>query len=750
MVISDWYVLFCTSFDYVSFAKKSLNPNTIYMKSSYFIGLFLLFSIHLVAQKNFGGRPFLSPEESWSVINVSTQKMPQLPHYASRENSVSAKENAQALRFAHPFFVELTPQNSGVWSENEVGDAIWHLAITSEGAYSLNLIFDRFELVEGAQLYLFNAEQSVVLGAFTSENNNESGMLATSPLPGETIVIELQEPAGATKSSQLLIGAVNHDYLNLFSTLGIESSRFQVSESCHPEFSCLNDETLLNVGKSVCRIIVDGTTLCSGTLLNNSAQDKKPYVLTAAHCLDNSNDFQTTIFTFNYESPNCASFIEGNFLQTLSGSHLRSYIKELDIALLEIAETPPTTYQPVWAGWSRSSTISTPVTTIHHPEADVKKVTQSNNTPVKASFMTTLFLPDSHWRVEQWASGSTEGGSSGAGLFNAQGYLVGSLSGGNSSCAHPFNDNFSRFEKAWNYFETPSKQLANWLDPLGNDLIELPPLEASNDDVKRISNYLPTDVPALQQLTNQQGEGYWGGHNSRQDRAVAEAFGPFSQGELYGVWLLPGLSKNTNNQSVNIKIWQGVHLPQTQLSAVNGLQLSKIKSNREHLVMLPQPVSVSGNIWVEVELNYDLNTDTLALYSSLENSSRTKNRFWVKDFTSTWIKGSDFIGYPSSLWVDLMMSNVLLSDTLINENRIDSFTIYPNPANQFVNIFWENLNQLCSISVYNFAGKLHQKKSCRFNDGYASLDVDNLPSGFYIIKIEADNMQRTAKIAVVR
>jgi hypothetical protein len=414
-------------------------------------------------QISHGGRPLFAPVSSAEEAGLKLVKMPQLPQSAYSNITYEPKDKAQPLRFAHPFFVEYTPENSGSWHRADDGSRIWRIAIKSPGAYSLNLIFDRFVLPRGASLFIYNPEQSVVLGSFTEANNLPSGLLATSPVSGEELIVELRLAAGLRQEPELKIGAINHDYLNVLKYLPIEGSRFGLSGACHPEMSCESDEMRIANGQAVCRIIIDGTELCSGTMVNNSRNDGRPYFMTASHCLKNEFSHNTVIFTFNYQVPDCDSNIEGSFLETISGSELRAKAGELDLALVEMSSMPPAAYRPYWAGWSRSTTPAAPVYTIHHPQGDVKKISVSNNTVTPSSFYS--FTSDSHWHVDRWHEGATESGSSGAGLFDANNRLIGTLSGGSASCTNPVNDYFMRFNKAWSYFSAANKQLAIWLSP---------------------------------------------------------------------------------------------------------------------------------------------------------------------------------------------------------------------------------------------------------------------------------------------
>ena len=94
------------------------------------------------------------------------------------------------LRFGYPFFVEYDMENSGSWETTEDGGKLWRLAIISHGAYSINIVYDDFWLPSGGEFYVYNADQSRVIGAFTDLNNKETGVFATAPVAGDQIILE--------------------------------------------------------------------------------------------------------------------------------------------------------------------------------------------------------------------------------------------------------------------------------------------------------------------------------------------------------------------------------------------------------------------------------------------------------------------------------------------------------------------------------------------------------------------------------
>lgn len=709
------------------------------------IAMFFTCGTGLEAQLNHGGQPSLMPVASASQAGFKMEEMPPMPQMVYSDlQQANSKETGQPLRFAHPFFVNLTPDNSGEWQQGADGSKTWRLAIQSRGAYSINLIFDRFRLAQGASLFVFNPDQSVVLGAFTHENNLPSGVLATTPVPGDELIVELRLAPDA-QPSDLMIGAVNHDYLNVASILPIEGNRFGRSGNCHTDLSCESDDLWLENGQSVCRLIIDGTELCTGTLVNNTRNDGTPYVLTAAHCLPNTYSHQTVIFTFNYQVPNCDARVEGSFIQTISGSERRVYREDMDLALLEMSSVPPATFRPFWAGWSRTTSPEAPVRVIHHPEGDVKKVARADNAPENASFYT--FESNSHWRIAEWTEGATEGGSSGAPLFDKNGLLIGSLSGGSAYCGNAVNDYFLRLNKAWDFHIAPDQHLAYWLAPDGANNFSLNGFDYYNNTVQRLSNLVAGDVAGAWYMGFN--EGYFSGHNSRQDFSFSEYMGALESATLHGIYVMPAKSPTTGTQKLNLKVWQGLNEPELTVWSQNDINLTQLKANREYLTMLNEPLVLSGHVWAGVELNYSQLTDTFALYQSAFSSDRS-NSAWVKNAQGQWnaLPDWDANAGHSSFWIDLLLSDVHAMDTSDMSIYTGPFKLAPNPARSHLEILVPNGNGNALLEFVALTGQVAQRTTIMMYNGKGNTSVSFLRPGVYVVRLHLAGKYYIQKLVV--
>jgi PKD repeat protein len=340
---------------------------------------------------------------------------------------------------------------------------IWRYQIKSPFTFSLGIQFSKFHLPKGATVFIYNDNNSRLMGAFTSLNNNSDNQLAIAEFTGNNATVEYFEPLNSEFSGELEIGSVSQAYRNFQSIL--QSS---------VGINCPQAAGWQVLKRAICRMTFHDNVyeyLCSGSLVNNKRIDGTPYFLTANHCLKTTTVASTLIVYFNYESDTCNGIVPDT-IQTLSGSSLVATNAYSDFTLLKLYQIPPNSYQAYYAGWDATGAIAANGTCIHHPGGRVKSIAIANSPP--ASSLTsipwddgTVSAPNSHWTVH-FDIGTVESGSSGSPMFDDHKRVIGQLHGGVST-----ESEFGKFSISWRHSTKSSEQLAYWLNPDNSDTIIL-------------------------------------------------------------------------------------------------------------------------------------------------------------------------------------------------------------------------------------------------------------------------------------
>ncbi len=415
------------------------------------VALAILFLPHVsMAQLSFGGRPNgLDRTSGLPEAPVAVMPPIDLEAIAARDERTVASGAKGPYWFGYNHEVDLGLDNSGIWQTLSNGDRVWRLGIECPEAYSINFEFHEFVIPDGAQVFVYN-EADEVLGAFEANSNPGQHQLGVDLLAGDRITIEYVEPARVAGRGRLRVGQVTHGYRDLFG----QDRALGESGSCNNNVICPLGDPWRDQIRSVAMIVVQGGGICTGQLMNNCQNDGTPYFLTANHCLGGTN----WVFRFNWNSPVCTPTQNGPMNQSISGFTLLANSGGSDVALLRLNATPPEQYNVFYSGWDRSTSAATSVTAIHHPSGDIKKISVENQAVVSSTYSGAQT-----WRVQSWDDGTTEGGSSGSGLWNQNGLLVGQLFGGQASCDFNFNDYYGKFSTSY-------PVLDEWLGACGDQL----------------------------------------------------------------------------------------------------------------------------------------------------------------------------------------------------------------------------------------------------------------------------------------
>jgi hypothetical protein len=379
---------------------------------------------------------------------------------------VSKKKPERFIQLAiRVFDVDYDLYNSGNWAYLPDGGKLWLLGIECPSALSINLIFDQYRLPTGATLYIFGEDKHDKIGGFTDHNNQADGFFATDIVLNDKIIIEYYQPPNASFDGELRLATVVHGYRGSFDF----QKGFGQSGACQRNAICPEGAGWEDQIRSVFALYSGGIELCSGAILNNTANDLTPYALTANHCYSARPNPGIWVFRFNWESPTCTPTTNSTY-QTMTGSQLRvrtatnTSAAGTDACLVELNQPIPMEYGVYYAGWSRSTTAPTSGMIIHHPRLDIKKITPSTDLLSVVQYV-------QGWRANFVVGGPcTEGGSSGSPLFDQNHRVIGQEYGGESACgasAANMFDVWGKFDVSWTATNIGgSTLLKDYLDPL--------------------------------------------------------------------------------------------------------------------------------------------------------------------------------------------------------------------------------------------------------------------------------------------
>lgn len=357
--------------------------------------------------------------------------------------------------------------------------AYYQLDLGRNALIELLISFD--DMADGEAIYLVETNQPHKV-IYRIDGHRAERLLTPVFNPDEVMLMWRPSDDGHFRST-FQIEAV---YYHISYTREGRDIGFGAAMTCHPNAACKEDSLSRLMAKSDVRVrlvFAEGAGWCSGSFVNNTRQDKTPYLLTAFHCQHGfTPHFDLWRFDLYYASPTCENPPAEPVPTSLTGCTLRAKGQGSDFILVELKAPVPPTYDIAFAGWERDDVeIPDTIFLLHHPRADIRKfstctgsiVIHPNQIGWSGGYSTP---PNSHFRFK-FTEGGHEAGSSGGPAFNAAGRLIGQLHGGTVGCELVNNTYIGRFSTSWDLGETASERLKEWLDPDNTGITTIPALE---------------------------------------------------------------------------------------------------------------------------------------------------------------------------------------------------------------------------------------------------------------------------------
>ena len=308
------------------------------------------------------------------------------------------------------------------WQVLPDGGLLWSMRLASPGARGLRLHFADVDLAGGGELYVYDpADPRGAEGPYQGTGPGAEGFW-TSVFDAEALVIEYRLPPGAPDLGDFHLDKLAH----LTHNGPLTGGGFGGSNPCHNDATCFPAwHPLHNATARIDFILTapwgaEVPSFCSAALLNTSAGDDTPYLITAGHCIPDQGAAETLTARWFWQTETCggATAVQNTF-PTSSFADL--LIRDggdfagsdgTDTALLLLRGGLPAGVQ--WADWDPAPTgLGVPVTGIHHPVGDLKKISFG---PTTAS-LPGIFTDPELFVIAAFTSGTIEGGSSGSPLY---------------------------------------------------------------------------------------------------------------------------------------------------------------------------------------------------------------------------------------------------------------------------------------------------------------------------------------------
>lgn len=638
---------------------------------------------------------------------------------------IEREKNGELYRIGVCLQSNINTADFGEWNIGNDGARNWKLRVSSQGAEALSFLFSKFVLYGETVLTIRDINGKLVHKPMTSADVIDHHMQNAALCFGDDMIIEIQEPSN-TPSSEIFIDRVIYNYRSTGNPNAQkinESDPCEVNVNCSPVGDSWQDEK-----DGVARVyVVEGNQAgwCTGSLVNNTAQDCKPYFLTALHCgvSSSTSNMNQWRFYFRYESPNCNNpsttgtlddhYIQGCFRIADSDDGGGNSGSDFLLVQLGAASNESFTvntlkssdFSAYWNGWKSTSSASQGGAGIHHPAGDIKKISTFNGNTQSTSWGSA---GGSHWQLS-WSSnanghGVTEGGSSGSPLFNNSGQIVGTLTGGSSYCNTPTSpDLYGKMSYHWTSNGSANdERLKPWLDPTNSNASTMggdyDPCDGGGTGPGPSDCELQTNnILKVSLLT---------------DDYAPETYLELTDSDGNLVW-------SEGNENVAGNFGTGQENP-------TGDPTSPL----ENLTQYDWDVTLPSSDCYTFAI-YDYYGDGLgaAQWGGTDGNLDLKNNTGTNIHT---IAG-DF-GGSSSVTVENTGGTTGIEN--ISENTI---SIYPNPSNNFIMVDLTQLSmEANSIEIYDVTGK-HMDSYTVESNGIMKLDLSDYTSGMYQVRIDTSD-----------
>ena len=231
-----------------------------------------------------------------------------------------------------------------------------------------------------------------------------------------------------------------------------------------------------------------------------------------------------------------------------------------------------------------------------------------------------------------------------------------------------------------------------------------------------------------------------------------------TQYELVGI-VNPNITLNFSNNTAIVAIWpltmgysntdtfSGTAVANGTLNGTATGTITTLGSGTGTLI-IPGGASFTNILQVQTKQNIDISLAggviTATIVAVDYNYYHSSQKFPILTVSYSDIQGS----FTSNTAVVTVNNNVLAG---INDLNFDAtFSIFPNPANQYVNVKLNNMsNDVCKVEIVNSIGQLAKSINLGSDSEISnSISISDLSDGIYMVKTTLGNKVSSRKLIV--
>ncbi|CAM1359738.1 exported hypothetical protein [Tenacibaculum sediminilitoris] len=309
-------------------------------------------------------------------------------------------------------------------SKNSEKELVYKKEFYSKNSSYIKIHFKDFDLAPGDYVEIIGdkTKESIIYGGQGKIVDNNMTMISdfwSKVLLDDKVVVKLYSSGKANSHNGFEINKVAYGYSEekIAKELA-RQERTTCSNNDKERIACYQGTEMYEKAKAVCKLIIGGSSLCTGWLLGEEG-----HLMTNNHCIGSVSDAQNTDFIFNYQSAGCSGYTDAQSNVVASSSTFIKTNSTLDYTLVKLPVNPTNTYGFL----SLSSVVPSKGDRIYipqHPGGRKKEISvKSDMDPTPGGFSRVYESTSGPFKQVKYYA-DTEGGSSGSPVLDYNSNLV--------------------------------------------------------------------------------------------------------------------------------------------------------------------------------------------------------------------------------------------------------------------------------------------------------------------------------------